>query len=152
MGELEGTLKWFKKDKILGSDGWSVEFYPKFFDTIGPDLLDVIKEWHSSIRMFAPYIALIPKMDSPLSFNDFMPISLCKCLYKIIAKIIANHIKSMLSKKISSKQFAFLQNRQIHEAISTTQEALHSIKQKKLEGVMLKIYLSEAFDRVNWLF
>lgn len=127
-----------------------------FFDIIGPDLPDVIEECRLSGRISEPinstYISLIPKTDSPLSFNVFRPISLCNCLYKIIAKIIPNNIKPILLGNISSEQFAFLHNRKIHEAIDTTQEALHSIKQKKLKGVMLNIDLSKAFDRVCWLF
>jgi len=153
MGELESTLKWFKKYKSLG---WSVEFCLTFFDIIGLELLGVVEESHLLGRIFEPinstYIALISNTESPLSFNDFRPISLCNCLYKIIAKIIANRIKPILSDHISPKQFSFLQNRQIHEAIGTTQEALHSIKLKKLKGVLLKIDLSKAFDIVSWLY
>lgn len=43
MGELESTSKWFKKDKIIGLDGWPVEFYIAFFETLGEDLLKVIE-------------------------------------------------------------------------------------------------------------
>ena len=32
------------------------------------------------------------------------------------------------------------------------QEGLHSIKLKKIKGVVLKIDLSKAYDRVNWLY
>lgn len=39
------------------------------------------------------FIALIANIDDPQYFNDFRPISLYKCIYKIIAKIIANHLK-----------------------------------------------------------
>ncbi len=35
MGELESTLKWFKKDKSPRIDGWSVKFYLAFHETIG---------------------------------------------------------------------------------------------------------------------
>jgi hypothetical protein len=45
------------------------------------------------------------------------PISLCNCIYKIIAKIISKRIKGILSKSISQEQFGFLEGRQIHEAI-----------------------------------
>jgi len=34
MGELKDTLKWFKQDKSPGPDGWNVEFYLAFFDTL----------------------------------------------------------------------------------------------------------------------
>lgn len=39
MGELEATIKWFKKDKSPRLDGWSIEFYISFFDMIGQELL-----------------------------------------------------------------------------------------------------------------
>lgn len=34
-GELESTLKWFKKDKSPGPDGWTIEFYVAFYDLLG---------------------------------------------------------------------------------------------------------------------
>ena len=34
IGELEATIKGFKKDKSLGPDGWAIEFYSNFFDTL----------------------------------------------------------------------------------------------------------------------
>lgn len=89
-----------------------MEFFIAFFDIIRPDLLGVVEESQTLGRIYAPinstFIALIPKSDSPVSFNDFRPISLCNCLYKIIAKIIANSIKPILSEHISQEQFAFL--------------------------------------------
>jgi len=44
LGELEVTLKWFKKDKSPILDGWLVEFYLEFFDILGQDLLKVIRD------------------------------------------------------------------------------------------------------------
>jgi hypothetical protein len=61
-------------------------------------------------------------------------------------------MRVILSKHISCEQFGFLEGRQIHEAIGVAQEGLHSIKLKKLKVVVVKIYLSKAFDRVNWLY
>ena len=48
MGEIEGVLKWFKKDKILGPDGWTIEFYLTFFDIISKELLQVIEDIKTS--------------------------------------------------------------------------------------------------------
>jgi hypothetical protein len=50
------------------------------------------------------------------------------------------------------EQFGFLEGRQIHEAIGVAQEALHSIKNQKLKGAVLKIDLSKAYDIVSWLY
>lgn len=112
MEELEATIKWFKKDKNPGPDGWSIEFYIAFFDILAIDLLKVIElcrqDGRVSSALKSTFIALIPKADHPASFNDFRPISLCNCLYKIVAKIIANRLKPILSRHISSEQFDFL--------------------------------------------
>lgn len=104
LGELEITLKWFKKDKIPGLDGWLIEFYLDFFDIIGNDILQFIEEFRMGGWMYYAFnstFALIKKIDDPQYFNDFQPISLCNCIYKIIAKIIANRLKPILSEYIS---------------------------------------------------
>jgi hypothetical protein len=51
-------------------------------------------------------------------------------------------LKEILSRQISNEQFGFLKGRQIHEAIEVAQEGLHSLKSKKLKGVVIKIDLS----------
>eukprot|EP00253_Pinus_taeda_P008243 PITA_08243 len=156
MEELESTIKWFKKDRSPGPDGWTIEFYSAFLDLLGNDLLNIIEQSRRSGRISSAikstFIALIPKANHPSSHNDFRPISLCNCLYKIIAKIIANHLKPILSRHISPEQFAFLHHRQIHEAIATAQELLHTLHTKKQKGLILKVDLSKAFDRANWLY
>jgi hypothetical protein len=58
----------------------------------------------------------------------------------------------MLSAFIGEEQFGFLHNRQIHDAVSITQEVLHSVKKKNLKATILKLDLSKAYDRVNWTF
>lgn len=156
MDELEATLKWFKKDKSPGPDGWTIEFYISFFDILGHDLLRLVEDSRRRGRISSAikstFIALIPKTDNPLSYDEFRPISLCNCLYKIIAKILANRLKPILSQHISSEQFAFLHHRQIHEAIATAQELMHTLQTKKQKGMILKVDLSKAFDRTNWLY
>ena len=98
-----------------------VEFFQHFFDLMGDTITNVVEESrvsgfnHDALK--TTFLALIPKQDSPSSFNDFRPISLCNCIYKFIAKMIANRMKPILSKSISKEQFGFLDGRQIHEAI-----------------------------------
>eukprot|EP00253_Pinus_taeda_P029159 PITA_29159 len=156
MAELEATLKWFKKDKNPGPDGWTIEFYLAFFDFLGNDLLKIVEDSRRRGRISSAikstFTALIPKSNAPISFDDFRPISLCNCLYKIIAKTIANCLKPILSQHISSEQFAFLHRRQIHEAIASAQELLHTLQVKRQKGMILKVDLSKAFDRTNWLY
>lgn len=151
--DLEATLKWLSKDKSPGLDGWSIEFYLALFELIGIDLLRVVEESRASGRLettiISTFIALIPKLGNLTTFDEFHPISLCNCLYKIIAKIIANILKPIISKHILPEQFVFLKDRQIHEVVGTTQEVLHSLHSKKGKDMIMKVDLSKAFDKVN---
>lgn len=54
-------------------------------------------------------IALIPKVDNPLTMKDMWPISLCNVLYKILAKVLANRLKKVLPKCISEEQSTFVE-------------------------------------------
>ena len=98
------------------------------------------------------FIALIPKADNPTSLNEFRPIYLCSCIYKVVSKVVAIRLKGILSQHISGEQFGFLEGRQIHEVIGVAQEGLHYIKNKKLKGVVLQIDLSKAYDEVSWIY
>ena len=119
--ELKCVLQSFQKDKIPGPDGWLIEFFMELYDMLGQDLLQVVEDTRTTGRIPAcfnsTFIALIPKVENPLLLNDFKPISLCNCIYKVVSKVITNRFKQVLSEHSSNEQFGFLEGRLIHEAI-----------------------------------
>ena len=58
----------------------------------------------------------------------------------------------MLSEVIGEEPFGFLQNREIYDMLSITQETLHSIKKKNIKVIILKLDFFKAYDRVDWTF
>ena len=98
------------------------------------------------------FLALIPKKQNASPFKDFRPISCCNVVYKIIAKIIVQHLKPILGEIITEEKFGFLFNRQVHDAVFLSQEEIHTIKRCKRKSFALKLDLSKYYDRVNWTF
>lgn len=87
--------------------------------------------------------------------SDFRLINLCNVNYKIITKTIANRLKGVLKDVISKAQSAFIRGRLITDNVILGHEAINALKTNRhIKGnmVALKIYLSKAYDRVEWVY
>ena len=67
-------------------------------------------------------------------------------------KVIANRLKPILSGLISPEQTGFVEGRKIIDGIILTHEMTHSLKQTKIPGMLLKVDLAKAYDKVNCKF
>jgi hypothetical protein len=117
------------------------------------DLWEAVEEArssHSILRAFnATFIALIPKEKEANTADKYRPISLCNVVYKIITKIIAKSLKPILQEIISPEQGGFIEGRQILDGIIVSHETIHSLQSNKKPGMLLKLDLSKAYDRIN---
>ena len=81
-----------------------------------------------------------------------MPIALCNVIYKVISKVIASRLKPLLHMLISPEQSGYVERRQIIDCIILAHEIIHSLKHHKKAGMLLKIDLSKAFDKLSWIY
>lgn len=86
--------------------------------------------------------------------SDFRPISLCNVSYKIISKVLANRLKPIISTIISENQSAFVSVRLITNNVLVALEIMHFLKKKegKESYIAVKLNMSKAYDRVEWVF
>lgn len=74
------------------------------------------------------YIVLIPKKDKPKLVSNYHPISLCNVCFKIITKILTNHLQNIIPNLIGKEQVDFVPGHCSFDNIITAQELLILLK------------------------
>ncbi|XP_011625849.1 uncharacterized protein LOC105421166 [Amborella trichopoda] len=82
--------------------------------------------------------------------SNIRPISLLTCLYKILAKLLADRLTGVLNLIISGTQSALIKGRIITYGVLIAQEYVHSRKLERKSRALLKLDMEKAYDRVNW--
>ena len=152
--EVEVAVMQMEKGTTLGPDGFTVDFYQFFWDIVKEEVWEIVEESRRTRRILkafnATFLTLIPKDRGVDSLEKFHPISLCNVILKIITKVIANHLKPLLPFLVSSEQMGFMEGRQILDGIILAHEMIHSLKKSKSPGMLLKVDLAKAYDKVDW--
>lgn len=133
--EIKLAMKQLGSHKPPGPDGLEGFFFIKYWEHVGSSVVKLVKDFFQTgaldPRLNKTYIALIPKKTWPNTIKDYRPINLCNFSMKIITKIIANRLRPMLDKIITSNQHAFVTGRSIFDSTVIFNEIIHSFKHKK---------------------
>ncbi|KAL5546661.1 hypothetical protein UlMin_006348 [Ulmus minor] len=145
--------------KSPGADGMSALFYQNYWAIVGDEVttacLGFLNEGLGLVSINETLITLLPKVKCPTHITEFRPISLCNVLYKIISKMLATRMRSVMDSIISEEQSAFIPRRLISDNAIIGFECIHALKQRrsKQKGYLaLKLDMAKAYDRVEWSF
>ncbi|KAL2228506.1 UNVERIFIED_CONTAM: hypothetical protein Sindi_1830300 [Sesamum indicum] len=144
-------------DKAPGPDGYSSGFFKAAWPVVGEEVTRAVLEFFTIGKLLkqinSTILALIPKVHTPMSVNDFRPILCCNVLYKIIAKLLVQKISVLLDKIVSPCQTAFIPGRSIGDNIMLAQELFSRYNQMRLPPrCALKVDIRKAYDTVEWDF
>ncbi|RVW88357.1 LINE-1 retrotransposable element ORF2 protein [Vitis vinifera] len=132
--EVHSALMDMNGDKAPGPDGFTGAFWKFCWEFVKEEVLEMFKEFHEHNTFLkslnATFLVLIPKKGGAEELGDFRPISLLGGLYKLLAKVLANRIKNMIGRVISSDQNAFRMGRQILDAFLIANEFLMRVMEK----------------------
>ncbi|GKA86553.1 RNA-directed DNA polymerase, eukaryota [Tanacetum coccineum] len=119
-------------NKSPGPDGFTFEFFKKYWRFIGPDFCEAV--------MDAKFV------------NDYRPISLIGSVYKVVTKILANRLATVIAGLVSDTQSAFVADRQILDGPFILNEVLDWCKRKNKQAMFFKVDFAKDYDSVRWDF
>nr|CCA66140.1 hypothetical protein [Beta vulgaris subsp. vulgaris] len=154
--EIDEAVSSCAADKAPGPDGFNFRFIKSAWETVKSDIYAMVRKFHDSSTLpqgcNIAYITLIQKIDNPKNFNDYRPISMVGCIYKIIAKLLARRLQGVINSLIGPLQFSYIEGRSILDGALIASELIDHCKRKSIEAALLKLDFHKAYDSISWSF
>jgi hypothetical protein len=154
--EIKNGLDQMKKNKAAGPDKIPIEFYQQCWVIIKHDIIQLFEDFSNEnvniSRINYGVITLLPKVSDATKIQQFRPICLLNCLYKLITETLTLRFEHVADKLIHPNQTAFMKGRHIMSGIMVLHKILHETKRRKQIGLVLKLDSEKAYDKVSWNF
>jgi len=139
--EVKESLFQMEKNKAAGLDKIPIEFYQMCWEIVKDDIMQLFLDFHEGkvdiSRLNYRVITLLPKVSDATKIQQYRPICLLNCLYKLITKVLTVRLEKIAEKRIHHNQTAFMKGRNIMSGIMILHEILHETKRTKQIGIIL---------------
>ena len=152
--EVQEAIKDTRLKRSPGLDGLGIDIYIVFWLKLKDTYMDALNSMITEGRMnkTSKYgvISLIPKLGRDLNWvKNWRPIVLLGADFKILSKILARRVKSVLGELIDKDQTGFLKGRNVTENLRKLLDIINLAEMKQIPAVIISIDFEKAFDRVE---
>jgi hypothetical protein len=156
LDEVESIVKECDGNKSPGPDGFNFSFIKSFWYLLKDEVKIMFDQFHSNSALpksFSSYfVTLIPKVKSPFGLNEYRPISLVGCLYKLVAKVLVARLAPVMNAIVAPTQSAFLKGRLLVDGVLVINEVVDLAKKSGKNCLIFKVDFQKAYDSVEWSF
>ena len=155
LSEIKEAIQSMNNGKSPGPDGYPAEFFKRFSDQLAPLLLEMFNHSYKQgtlppTLMQASISLIYKKGKDPLNCASYRPISLLPVDVKVLAKILARRLESVMPLIISEDQTGFIKGRQSYSNIRRLLDVTLSPASPNSPELVISVDAEKAFDRVEW--
>jgi hypothetical protein len=134
MEEISNAVFSLNKDSAPDPDGFGALFFQTYWEIIKRDMFRAVLEFFNSGWLLpnfnANLLLLIPKTNHADSVEQYKPIAVANFRFKIISKIFADRLASIMPAIISVQQRGFIKGISIKDCICSTSEVINVLHKK----------------------
>ncbi|KAK3540144.1 hypothetical protein QTP70_027053 [Hemibagrus guttatus] len=149
--ELHEALQRMENGRASGIDGLPAEFYNTFWDVIGQDVLDVLRDsiWRGELPLSCrrAVLTLLPKKGDLTHLKNWRPISLLCTDCKLLSKALASRPTKVMERLIHQDQTYCVPDRSIFNNVYLIRDILDVSRLLGLKTGLIFLDQEKAFDR-----
>ncbi len=154
--ECFAALSGMARGKTPGSDGFPMEFYLRFWSSLGADLVCVLNVAYEAGQLSTSQrrglIIVLYKKNDRLETKNWRPISLLNVDYKVATRAISGCLLAVIGSVVGPDQTCGVPGRTISENLFHIRDLIEYAERENIPLALLSLDQEKAFDRVDWGF
>jgi hypothetical protein len=153
LGEFDRAMEKAKINTSPGIDSISNRFIKKFWHIFRVPLFNYANCCYEKGTLTENFrcakIRLIPKKGDTTLLKNWRPISLLNCFYKLISRVIAMRLGTIMDKVTRIGQKGFSSTKYCQEVLIGIVDSISNLKFKNKRGALLSLDIKKAFDSTS---
>jgi hypothetical protein len=151
--EFDKAIRQSNKKSAPGTDGLNNKFIEHFWKFFRVPLIKYANCCYDKGELTTTFktakIRLIPKKGNVARIENWRPISLLNCFYKLISRVLTNRLKKVSDKITAVGQYGYAKNKQCQEVLIGLLNKIHAANKNYSKGLLVSLDIKKAFDSIS---